>query len=156
MKYIKSLIAGVCALLSGCSSVNIQEYANNKPVIDIKSYLNGDLEAWGVFIDRSGKADPSFHVTMKGKWNGNQGTLEEHFVYSDGKREGRTWTINFSDNHNFTATAHDVVGEAIGSQYGNAVNMRYVLALKVKDSTYNMSMNDWLYLMDEHTLINRT
>ena len=156
MGFIKKMVMGLCAVLGGCSSVHVQDYANNTPVLDIRNYLNGDLEAWGVFIDRKGKAEPSFHVIMKGSWQGNTGTLQEYFTYSDGKKDERVWTFTFADEHNFTATAHDVIGTAKGSQYGNAVNMNYVLALKTKESTHNVNMEDWLYLMDEKTVINRT
>lgn len=156
MKRLKFLIIGAFTFLTACSSVNIQTYADKKPELDIRNYLNGDLEAWGIFFHRSGKADPSFHVDIKGSWRGNVGTLEEHFIYSDGKKQDRTWTIVFSDDHHFTATAGDVIGQAKGVQYGNAANMNYVLALDVGDSNYHMSMEDWLYLMDDKTVINRT
>jgi hypothetical protein len=36
------------------------------------------------------------------------------------------------------------------------LHWRYRLNLPVDDSTYEMSMDDWMYLMDEDTLINRT
>ena len=36
------------------------------------------------------------------------------------------------------------------------MHWRYNLNLPVDDSTYEMSMDDWMYLMDEDTLINRT
>jgi len=153
---LRSVMTGLCAVLAGCSCSKIEDYAGNKPVLDIRQYLNGDIEAWGIFLDRSGKADPSFHVTMKGTWVGNTGTLEEHFSYSDGSKDDRTWTIAFSDDTHFIGTAHDVIGEAKGRQVGNAVNMHYTLALKAKGSIYNMKMDDWMYLMDEHTLINHT
>jgi hypothetical protein len=49
-----------------------------------------------------------------------------------------------------------VVGVAEGQVAGNTLNWRYRLNLPVDDSTYEMSMDDWMYLMDEDTLINRT
>jgi len=48
-----------------------------------------------------------------------------------------------------------VIGEAKGAQYGNAVNMRYVLAVTTREGkTYNLSMDDWLFRVGEHTIIN--
>jgi hypothetical protein len=94
---------------------------------------------------------------MVGSWQGNVGTLKEDFVYSDGRKDQRTWTITFQDDRTFTATAHDVVGIAKGTQDGNAVNMSYVLdAKRASGETIRLTMDDWLFLMDEKTLINRT
>jgi hypothetical protein len=156
MKTIRTIFTGLLMLLAGCSSSRIEDYEGGQPVMDIREFFNGNVEAWGVFIDRSGKADPTFYVAMKGSWQGNDGELEEHFDYSDGHKQERAWTIRFDDEHHFTATAHDAIGEAKGVQYGNAVNMRYVLAVTTKEGkTYNMSMDDWMYRVGEHTVMNR-
>ncbi|MCK1786862.1 DUF3833 domain-containing protein, partial [Pseudomonas sp. TNT11] len=50
----------------------------------------------------------------------------------------------------------DVVGEAIGEVAGNALRWRYRLNLAVDGSVYEVSFDDWMYLMDEDTLINRS
>lgn len=142
--------------LAGCSDARIEDYAAKKPALDIRHFLNGHIEAWGVYRNRSGMVDQQFHVVMKGSWQGNDGTLEESFTYDDGHTDERVWSIHFVDDHHFTASAHDVVGQAKGAQYGNAMNMGYLLRVPVKDSTYDIRMDDWMYLMDEHTLINHT
>ena len=89
------------------------------------------------------------------RWNGNVGVLDEKFQYSDGTTERRIWTINKNGNR-YVGTAADVVGEAAGESGGNALRWTYVLALKVGDSTYNMDMDDWMYLLDERTMLNKT
>ena len=53
-------------------------------------------------------------------------------------------------------TADDVVGEAIGELAGNALRWQYQLNLPVDDTTYVVTFDDWMYLMDEDTLINRS
>ena len=58
------------------------------------------------------------------------------------------------DDHNFSATAHDVVNIAYGQQYGNAVKMQYVLTIPVDDKKYDIKINDWLFLVNENSLIN--
>lgn len=157
MKKLCAAFGTIALMLSSCSSITTEDYANKTPKLDIRSYLNGPLEAWGVLYDYSGKADLEFYVTMTGTWQGNTGTLEEHFVYSDGRKDQRTWTITFSDDHHFKATAHDVVGEAKGTQHGNAVNMQYVLnAKRSSGEMITLSMDDWMYLMNDKILINRT
>lgn len=137
-----------------CSAVNPKIYANNNPKFDIRSYFNGNLEAQGIIQDRGGKVIKSFKVKMKGSWQGNKGKLEEYFVFSDGKNESRIWDLEMQNDHDFTGKAHDVVGIAKGKQYGNAINMNYVLTIPVDDKKYDVKIKDWLYLTDEATAIN--
>ena len=157
MKKLCALAATAAFMLGGCSSTTTEDYAAKTPKLDIRQYLNGPLEAHGILFDMSGKADLEFVVTMKGTWNGNTGTLDEDFVFSDGRKDKRVWTVHFKDDHRFTATAHDVIGEAVGTQHGNAVNMKYTLRVKrANGDMIDLAMDDWMYLLDDKTLINRT
>lgn len=140
--------------LFSCSSIDPKIYSNNKPKMDIRQYLNGKLEAHGILQDRSGKMIKSFVVTMEGSWQGNKGKLEEDFIFSDGKKDHRVWEIEFSDDNNFTAKAHDTVGIARGEQYGNAFKMGYVLKIDVDGKKYDINLIDWIYLVDEKIAIN--
>jgi hypothetical protein len=151
----KTLLAGLAMLLSGCGGPSIEDYKGRGPAMDIREYLNGEVEAWGVYINRSGMVEEQFHVLMIGKFDKKAGTLEETLTYTDGKVSKRTWTVTFSDDNHFTSTAGDVVGVATGVQFGNAVNMNYVLRVPVKNTTYDITMDDWMYRLDEKTLINR-
>ncbi len=154
MKINKLLLIMSLGFLFGCSSINPKVYSENQPKMDIRQYLNGKLEAHGILQDRSGKMIKSFYVTMTGTWNGNNGKLEEHFTFSDGKKDQRVWEINFTDDNNFTAKAHDTVGIARGQQYGNAFKMDYVLKIDVDGKKYDINLVDWIYLVDEKTAIN--
>ena len=140
--------------LFGCSSVDPKIYSKNLPKMDIRNYLNGNLEAHGILQNRSGEVIKSFTVKMIGTWNGNDGRLEEDFIFSDGKKDRRVWEIKLLDDNNFTAKAHDTVGIANGQQYGNAVKMNYVLKVDVDGKKYDISLVDWIYLVDDKTAIN--
>ena len=139
----------------GCtSSIDPKIYTKNSPKFDIRSYLNGPLEAHGILQNRSGEVIKTFSVKMVGSWVGNDGVLKEDFVFSDGKTDQRTWEIKVLDDNNFTAKAHDTVGSAKGLQYGNAMKMNYVLKIDVDGKKYDISLVDWIYLVDEKTAIN--
>jgi hypothetical protein len=145
--------------LFSCSIINPKDYKENNPKLDIRSYLNGKVKAWGILEDRSEKVTRRFTVEMEGKWSGNEGVLEEHFTFDDGEKSKRIWTIKFSDDHHFTASAGDVIGVAKGSQYGNALQMEYVLDLEVdkkKNTRYKVTLDDWMYLLDDNTLVNKS
>ena len=142
-------------LLLGCSSsINPKIYTKSSPKLDIRNYLNGPLEAQGILQNRAGEVTRTFTVKMIGTWKGNEGKLEEDFIFSDGKKDRRIWDIKFLDDNNFTAKAHDTVGIAKGQQYGNAVKMDYVLKVNVDGTDYDIRLIDWIYLVDEKTAIN--
>ena len=50
------LAAGIAsvATLSGCAGPQVSQYASEKPLLDLRTYFNGTLDAYGVFTDRSG------------------------------------------------------------------------------------------------------
>jgi hypothetical protein len=141
--------------LAGCTTVDVAEYRAEKPPLDLAQYFNGSIDGWGMFQDRSGKVVKRFHVRIDAKWQGNTGTLDEHFTYSDGEKQNRVWTLT-KDGNRYRGTAADVVGTAEGSTEGNALHWRYVLALPVDGKVWNVDMDDWMYLVDEGTLLNRT
>ena len=90
---MKLIAAAAALLVTACSSSPVAQYAALTPALDLKSYLNGELEAWGQFQDRSGKLVKRFHVNIKGSWQGTKGTLEEQFVYDDGTTQQRIWHL---------------------------------------------------------------
>jgi len=143
-------------LLFSCSNKSPKIYENSAPKFDIRKFFRGNLEAYGILQDRSGKVIKTFTVKMTGSWQGNQGILKEDFVFSDNKTDHREWKISMIDDHNFTAQAGDVVGIANGEQYGNAVRMNYVLTIPLDDNKtkYNFTINDWMYLINDDSLIN--
>jgi hypothetical protein len=151
---LASLLGGA-ALAAGCAGVDPAIYASERPVLDLRTYFDGDVDAWGVFQDRFGKVVRRFTVKMKCRWEGDVGTLDEDFTYTDGSKEKRIWTIRKLPGGRYTGTAADVVGEAQGIASGNALNWRYVLALKVDGSVWNVDFDDWMYLVDERTMLNR-
>ena len=149
------LLAAATALVLGCASPTPADYAAEKPVLDLKTYFNGELVAHGLFTDRSGKVARRFTVLMTGTWEGGKGTLDERFTYSDGKTERRVWKLSDEGNGRWTGRADDVVGVAQGQSAGNALNWRYTLALPVDGKVYEVQFDDWMYLMDERVMLNK-
>jgi Protein of unknown function (DUF3833) len=148
-------LAASSAMLLACASPQPADYAAEVPKLDLREYFNGDLDAHGIFTDRSGKVVRRFTVKMKGTWTGDQGVLEEDFSYSDGKTERRVWRLTRGADGRYTGRADDVVGEAQGQAGGNAFQWRYTLRLPVDGSVYEVQFNDWMYLMDSKVMLNK-
>ena len=80
----------------------------------------------------------------------------QNFTWSDGTTSRRVWTLTRQRDGSFRGTADDVVGEAIGEVAGNALRWRYVLALPVDGKIYNVDFDDWMFLMDDKVMMNRS
>ncbi|GAA5179376.1 DUF3833 domain-containing protein [Niveibacterium umoris] len=148
--------AATACLLAGCATVEVADYRNEKPALDLAQYFDGTIDAWGMFQDRSGKVLKRFHVVIEAKWQGDVGTLDERFAYSDGSTQRRVWTVTKHADGRYTGRADDVVGEAIGEARGNALRWRYTMALPVDGTVYNVAFDDWMFLMDDKTMLNRS
>jgi hypothetical protein len=150
------LVVFALSLLAGCAGPKVDEYRDEKPVLDLATYFNGDLDAWGIVRNRSGKVVKRFRVEMTGKWQGSRGILEEDFIYADGSKSRRVWNISKIDANHYRGTAADVIGEALGEARGNALQWRYVLAVSVDGKTYNVNFDDWMYLVDDEVMLNKS
>lgn len=143
-------------LITGCTTISVQEYKSEKPVLKLEDYLNGHLDAYGFFQDRSGKIVKRFKVVLKATWKDGVGTLDEDFTYSDGSKSKRIWTIKKTGDSTYSGTASDVIGEAKGEVAGNALQWKYTLDLPVDGTNYHVQFDDWMYLMDDNIMINKS
>ena len=143
------------AALGGCASQQIDTYRNDKPVLDLRRYFDGTLDAHGVFTDRSGTVIKRFTVLMQCRWQGDDGVLDEAFTYSDGTQERRVWRLTRLADGSYTGRADDVVGLARGEARGNAFHWSYTMALPVDGKTIEVQFDDWMYLVDEQVMLNR-
>ena len=149
------ILAAALGLAACASAPTPADYAAQTPVLDLRSYFDGDITAHGVFTDRSGKVVRRFVVRMTCRWNGDDGVLDEDFTYSDGAKERRVWTLKKLPGGRYTGTADDVVGVAIGEAAGNALRWSYTLRLPVDGGVYEVQFDDWMYLMDQRVLLNK-
>lgn len=150
--------AGAVALAASCSAIDPQVYVKERPALDLKQYFNGTLVGHGLFMDRSGQVQRRFVVTIKATWDGDVGTLDEDFAWSDGEKERRVWTLRpvAGQPGRWTGTAADVKGEAQGVVAGNALNWSYAFMLKTREGKrYDIDFDDWMFLIDEQVMLNR-
>jgi hypothetical protein len=147
----------VAALLAGCSAVDPQVYRKEQPALDLAHYFAGTLEGHGMVLDRAGQVQRRFVVLIKATWNGDVGTLDEDFTWSDGKKERRVWSLRRAapDGSRWIGTAADVIGEAQGVVAGNALNWSYTLDLATDSGRYRIAFDDWMFLIDDRVMLNR-
>ncbi|UXY15834.1 DUF3833 domain-containing protein [Chitiniphilus purpureus] len=153
MRKLFSLMALPFAV--ACSAPSVTRYAAEQPKLDLVAYFAGTVDAWGMFQKRNGEVVKRFTVQITGRRDGDRFILDERFRYSDGNTDRRVWTLTQDADGRWRGTAGDVVGQARGELAGNALNWRYTLKLPVDGKVYEVQLDDWMFLVDEHTLINR-
>jgi hypothetical protein len=131
------------------------DFKDQKPRLIIEDYLSGNVKAWGILENRSGKVTRQFSADLNGKWDGKKLILDEKFNWSDGEVQIRKWTINKIDDHNYEGTADDVVGTAKGYSYGPAFKFEYVLSVPIKGKEIKIKFDDWIFKQDNKIAINR-
>lgn len=153
--FLWTLLILVWLSVSACSTQHIEDYQGSKPDLDLRTYFNGPVSAWGQVQDRSGKVIKRFTVKLVGTWDGPNGVLKEDFAYSDGSKQQRIWRLKYLGDGRYEGRADDVVGHADGVVIGSALQWHYTLRLPVDGKSYDMTFNDWMYLHDDKTMVNR-
>jgi hypothetical protein len=154
------LLALFAFLLAGCTSVDPQSYRSETPAFELQRYFDGTVEGHGMVLDRGGRVQRRFVVKIQANWNGDVGTLDEDFVWSDGERERRIWSLRRVGSEGgttrWTGTAAGVVGEAQGVASGNALAWSYAFDLPTASGrTFRVDFEDWMFLIDERVMLNR-
>ena len=145
-------------LITSCTNNNSmkpEDFNNKEPRLIIEEYLNGNVKAWGILQNRSGKVIRQFSADLEGNWDGQHLILDEKFNWDNGEVQTRKWKIKKIDNHNYEGTADDVVGTAKGFSYGPAFKFEYVLLVPVKGKNMKITFDDWIFLQDKNVAINR-
>lgn len=149
------LLAGAFISLTACST-SLEDYQNTKPEFDLKTYFNGEVTAWGIVQDYSDKTTRRFCVDIVGTWQGNEGQLHETFHYADGEEQIRVWDLKIDEQGKVTGSAGDVIGTASGSAQGMSFNWQYTLRVPVGGTEYDLAIDDWMFLMDQNRMMNRS
>ncbi len=142
--------------LNGCTGMKPSDFTSHQPAFVLESYFSGKTRAWGIFEDRFGTVRRQFVVDIDGRWDGEELTLDESFVFDDGERSTRQWRIRKTADDRYEGRADDVIGTATGVSSGNALNWSYVLNLKTgDDSTLRVRFDDWMFLQPGGVMLNR-
>lgn len=155
LKFKLLLLAAFSFSLAACSNTSIQDYADEQPQLDIQEFFNGNIKAWGIVQNWRGKVVNRFVANMVGYWDGDTGILDEEFVYANGDTQFRQWRFEKVGENQFTGEADDVIGAGSIVQAGNAVNLNYRLIVPLEDGEIELNFDDWMWLVDDTTIINR-
>lgn len=157
MPWFKLMLAlSALLVLPGCSSVTVNDYAARSPALVPETFFDGALTAHGVIKDRGGKVIRYFNADIKAYWRDGVGTLEEDFLFDDGEKARRVWTLRPTGTGRYEGTAGDVVGAGKIQVAGNSMFLDYVLRIPYGDGTLDLHIDDRMYLVTPDILINES
>ena len=142
-------------VLNNCSTMKPEDYKDTEPVIKIEEFFQGNVRAWGMLQSRSGEVKRQFVADMKGNFDGQNLILDETFIWNDGEKQERRWTIKKVGDNRYEGTAPDVVGIAKGVSYGSAFKFEYKLLIPYKNKKIKVRFDDWIFKQDDKTAINK-
>lgn len=162
MRRLYAVLFALCFIFGivGCAPKPVDHLADRNPALNLEEFFQGETVAYGIFEDRFGNLKRQFRVRIKGTVEGNILTLDEDFLYDDGEKANRVWTItNDGQTDNgltqYSGQAADINGEAKGVVAGNALNWSYNIDLETDDGSFTVRFDDWIYQQDEHIALNR-
>ena len=146
--------------LSSCAQKDVAEFADRQPTLMLEQFFVVQTVAYGIFEDRFGNVRRQFRVNLDGQLDGDDLILDEDFLYDDGERAKRIWTIanngkNEAGLYQYQGTADDITGTASGIVAGNTMNWSYDVVLNMSGNDVEVHFDDWIYKQDEEVAINR-
>ena len=161
MKLVLLLLVAVLVLALwrpgfGFRAQRLAHYADTGPAFDIQEHLSGTLISEGIIYGPRGRVVSRFVARMNGEWDGATGTLSEDFAYANGSTQARKWYLTMGEGGHFTATADDIIGEGKGQQMGATARLTYRIRLPEDAGGHVLDVTDWMYLMDNGTILNRS
>ena len=153
------VVAAVAVIRRRFASFGAQtpdDLGDSGPTFDLKSHLSGPILCEGLIFGPTGRVASRFVADMHGRWEGDTGTLQEVFRYDSGTIQQRCWNLALRADGHIDATAADVVGLGTGQAKGAAVVLRYRIRLTREAGGHVLDVVDWMYLMDNGTIMNRS
>jgi hypothetical protein len=149
----------LCAawLVAGCAApLRPEAFATTAPAFDPVTFWTGRTSSWGVVENRDGAPTAIVTTATDATAEGADGLHMVQHVMTGGKDTVRDWHMRRLGDGKFAATANDMVGTAKGVASGRTFHWTWTLATEPGNDLLNVSMEQWMYLADNGTLMNRT
>lgn len=150
------LISFIKINLFSFKNQKISQFKSDCKIFDIRKVLEGNMVAEGMVYGISGRLSSTFTAQFLGNWANNEGSFIENFQFSTGKNQIRNWNLIIDSNGKIIGTADDIIGKAVGQQYGSAVMLSYKLKLSEDLGGHVIKVIDWMHLLENDTIFNRS
>jgi len=127
------------------------------PAFDPVAFFSGHTHSTGVIESRSGTPTERIATDSHGNTDGaDRLSMVQTLSFQDGRTQQRDWTLWRSGQNQFDATANDMVGMAKGEAQGGLFHWQWVWARSPGNRLMNVTMNQWMYRMDDGSVTIRT
>jgi hypothetical protein len=151
------MLAALLALSACGKPMLVDDFKATRPPFDAIAFWTGHHRSWGVIENRAGAPTDTVVTDCVGTPEGPDGLhMVQTLTLGDGTVQHRDWHLRRTGPNSFVATANDMVGEADGQSAGRVFHWSWVLATKPGSSIRNVTMDQWMYLMDGGVMMNRT
>ena len=157
-RFIQSFLI-LCVTISvvGCTShLPPSAFASTSPAFDPVTFWTGHTKSWGVIENLDAAPTSIIRTTTDSTPEGPNGLHMIQHVIHNGENTTRDWHFRRTAPGHFEATANDVVGTARGATSGRTLHWTWTLATHQGNPLFNVTMDQWMYLADNGTLMNRT
>ncbi len=147
----------VAGLASACAAEPVRRNAAVEPGFDPIAFFDGHTRSRGVIESRSGA--PTEQIITDGiAQQDSAGRLHmaQTLTSPDGTTQRRDWVLWRTGPDTFDATANDMDGTARGESTGRMFHWSWVWARSPGNPLMNVTMNQWMYPMDDGSVTIRT
>lgn len=146
------------APLAACGRpLEIQSFAGAGPQFDPVVFWTGHSHSTGVIENRFGEPIERVTTDCIGEAEGADGlNMRQTLTMGNGTVQSRDWHMRRTAPGHFEATANDMIGTAMGEAAGPAFHWRWGLATKPGNLLFDVTMHQWMYEVDDRTMVNRT
>lgn len=147
----------LAALLAGCGGpLTVPQAGQGGPAFDPVRFFSGHVRSWGIVENRGGQPTTIVTTDCQGTADEPDGLRMTQHLVVGGEPSTRDWTMRRTGPGRFEATANDMVGTATGEASGRAFHWHWTLALSPGNPLKNVDMEQWWYLQDDGSMLNRT
>lgn len=129
------------------------DFVSSAPAMNIKNFLEGDLEGHGIKVNRYGEIVEVQLIKIKSRWQGNKAQIEFNYQLDGQIFDSRIWLLTLNQDGTFEANSHDAVGTVKGKQKGNTAQIIYDLMVPESDRKVKSHFEDKFYLVDNNSAI---
>lgn len=143
-------------LVAGCAR-DTHPSVGSGPPFDPIAFFTGHTHSWGVVESRSGAPTEWVMTDSHGQQTSTgRLTMAQTLSFQDGTKQQRDWTLWRTGPGQFEATANDMAGSAKGTSDGNVFHWQWVLQRHPGNALMNVTMSQWMYRLDDGSVMIRT
>lgn len=158
MRPVLLALCVACSLIAGCDrKPELPASLGSGPAFDPIAFFNGRTHSLGVIENRSGAPTQRVVTDSHGDKDGSDRLrMVQHLSFQDGSTQQRDWTLWRTGPNRFDATANDMAGTAKGESDGGIFHWQWVLVRSPGHWLREVTMNQWMYRMEDGTVMIRT